>query len=123
MRRLALIGLVVIAGCGGGGGRDSTGRPAMTPTPPDSETLKHDLLTAAIQLEAYKLAEHRYTDDETQMGEAFPPTVTIKASGATSFSMAARDDEGVRYTLIKEGGVTARECKPARRDVCPHGRW
>lgn len=122
MRRLALLGAVVLAGCGGGGGGQVPAVSA-TPTPPDSETLKLDMRTAAIQLEAYKLAEQRYTDDETKLGEAFPPTVTVKDSDATSFYMAARDDKGARYTLRKDAAGTRRECDPPSRAVCPGGSW
>lgn len=125
MRRLALLGAVValLGGCGGGDGRSAAPAVSATPTPPDSQTLKYDLLTAAIQLEAYKLAEQRYTDDETKLGEAFPPTVTVKDSDATSFYMAARDDKAVRYTLRKDADGTTRECDPPSAAVCPGGRW
>ena len=113
---------LVLASCGGGEGATA---PAPTPTvtPPPTEQLKYDLLTAAIQLEAYKLAEHTYTDDETKLGPAFPPTVTVKSADATAFSMAAYDDRHIRYALIRTDGVDERTCQPATADACPDGRW
>ena len=113
--------MLVLAGCGGG----EEGRTAVapSPTPPDSDTLKYDILTAKIQLDAHKLTEGRFTADERELGEAFPPTVTIKTADATSFYIAARDDKGIRYTLIIRDGVTERECDPPTEDACPDGKW
>ncbi len=128
MRRTAVVfavfGLAApLAGCGGGGQPSTAAvKPATAPVP-DSRTVELALRTAAIQLEAYKLDAHTYTDDETKMGPAFPAAVTIKASDAGGYYMAARDDAGVRYVLRKQDGATSRTCAPPSPDACPSGTW
>lgn len=123
-RRCSALLLLALAGCGGGGGDETTaGAPAASPTPPPADLLKYDMLTAAIQLDAYRLAEKTFTADETKLGEAFPGTVTVKDADATSFYMAARDADGVRYVLRRTGDVTERTCDPPTRDACPGGEW
>jgi hypothetical protein len=118
----ALLVAVVLAGCGGDDGADA---PAVkpSPTPPDSEQLKYDLLTAEIQLDAYKLAEGTFTEDETKLGPAFPDTVTVKEGDGTGFDMAAYDNRHIRYELRRTGDVTERTCKPADARACPDGEW
>lgn len=123
-RRSSALLLVALAGCGGGGDRPAkaTG-PAASPTPPPADELKYDLLTAAIQLDAYRLAEKTFTADETKLGPAFPRTVTVKTADRTSFYLAARDNQGVRYVLRRTGDVTERTCDPPTRSSCPGGEW
>lgn len=121
--RCSALGLVLLAACGGGGKAAKVPAASATPAPPPSEQLKYDLLTAAIQLDAYRLAEKTFTADETQLGAAFPETVTVKSADATSFYMAARDNKGIRYVLRRTGDVTERTCGPPDPDVCPGGRW
>ena len=124
-RRCSALLLVAVAGCGSGSGGDAqpAAAPTGTPAPPSSDQLKYDLLTAAIQLDAYRLAEKTFTDDETKLGPAFPRTVTVKAADRTSFYLAARDDRGIRYVLRRTGDVTERTCDPPDADVCPDGTW
>jgi hypothetical protein len=126
MRRaipLALVALV-LGGCGGGSNTGADGpAPTPIPTPPDSEQLKYDLLTAQIQLDAYKLEEKTYTADETQLGPAFPNTVTIKSADADDYYMAAYDDQHIRYVLRKTGDTVERTCDPPTADACPDGQW
>lgn len=119
----AILAVAVLAGCGGRD--DDAVAPAAraTVTPPPSDQLKYDLLTAAIQLDAYRLAEKSFTADEQRLGAAFPPTVTVKEADRTSFYMAARDSKGVRYVLRRTGDVTERTCDPPTPDACPGGEW
>ncbi len=124
MRRSALVlAAALLAGCGSPEtASEAPARPVATAVP-DSRTVELALRTAAIQLEAYKLDAHTYTDDETKMGPAFPPSVTIKASDAGSYYMAAKDNAGVRYVLRKRDGATSRTCSPPSLDSCPSGTW
>lgn len=117
------LALLLLGGCGGGNKTAKTPSADATPKPPPSEQLKYDLLTAAIQLDAYRLQEKTFTDDETKLGAAFPTTVTVKDADADSFYMAARDDKGVRYVLRRTGDVTERTCDPPDQEVCPDGEW
>ncbi len=121
-RRCSALVLVALAGCGGGDDKTAAA-PGASPTPPPSDQLKYDLLTAAIQLDAYRLAEKTFTADEEELGAAFPPTVTVKEADAESFYMAARDDKGIRYVLRRTGDVTERTCDPPAPDACPDGEW
>ena len=113
--------VLALAACGG----DESARPAVapSPTPPDSSELKYDLLTAAIQLDAYKLAEGTFTADETELGPAFPRTVTVKEADATSFYIAAYDSKRIRYVLRRTGDETERTCAPPDPEECPDGEW
>jgi hypothetical protein len=120
MRSWLLCSALVLAGCGGGHPAPSV---APSATPPDSDTLKYDLLTAAIQLDAYKLQEGTFTADETKLGPAFPATVTVKTGDANGFDIAAYDDQHIRYELRRTSDVTERTCRPADPDVCPDERW
>lgn len=120
---LAVCAAVALAGCGGGDKPASAPAADASPTPPPSAQLKYDLLTAAIQLDAYKLQAKTFTADETQLGPAFPNTVTVKTADRTSFYMAARDDKGIRYVLRRTGDVTERTCDPPNAEVCPGGTW
>jgi hypothetical protein len=113
--------VLVLAGCGGDD--KPVPAPAASPTPPPSDELKADLLTAAIQLDAYKLDAGTFTDDETQLGAAFPPTVTIKEADADSFYLAAYDNRRIRYALRREGETTERTCAPEDDEFCPDGEW
>lgn len=124
-RRCSALLLVALAGCGGGDDDKAAvaAAPDVAPTPPPSDQLKYDLLTAAIQLDAYRLAEKTFTDDETKLGPAFPRTVTVKSADATSFYIAAYDDKHIRYVLRRTGDVTERTCDPPDRDACPGGEW
>jgi hypothetical protein len=118
----ALVAVVLVGGCGG---TDGARAPAVSPapTPPDTETLKYDLLTAEIQLDAYKLSEGTFTADETLLGAAFPDTVTVKEADASGFDMAAYDNRHIRYELRRTGDRTERTCKPPDPKVCPDGEW
>jgi hypothetical protein len=120
--RWAVVLALVVAGCGSDTGATKP-QVAPAPTPPDSEQLKYDLLTAAIQLDSYKLQEHTFTADERKLGPAFPPTVTIKTADATTFYLAAYDNHHIRYALRRTGDVTERTCAPAEADACPGGKW
>ncbi len=122
-RRSSALIVVALAGCGGGAKQASAPAASASPTPPPSAQLKYDLLTAAIQLDAYRLSEKTFTADETKLGPAFPDTVTVKTADANSFYMAARDNKGIRYVLRRTGNVTERTCDPPDEDVCPDGRW
>jgi hypothetical protein len=113
--------VLVLAGCGGDDKQIPA--PAATATPPPADELKADLLTAAIQLDAYKLDAGTFTGDETELGAAFPPTVTIKEGDADSFYLAAYDDHHIRYALRRDGDVTERTCDPPDEEDCPDGEW
>lgn len=116
-----LCSAVLLAGCGGD---DAPPRSAVvTATPPPTEEMKLDLLTAEIQLDAYKVAEGTFTADETLLGAAFPGTVTIKDADTDSFSMAAYDEDEIRYVLRRDGETVERTCEPADEDACPGGEW
>ena len=119
---LMLICLAFLAGCGD----DDANKPAPTgtPTPLGSEKLKVDMLTAAAQLDTYRLKHKRYTADETKLGDEFPTTVTVKEADKQTFYMAARDDQGIRYVVRrKEDGQTTRTCDPPKPGACPKGKW
>jgi hypothetical protein len=113
--------VLVLAGCGGSD--KPVAAPQPTATPPPADELKADLLTAVIQLDAYRLAEDTFTADERQLGAAFPPTVTIKEAGADSFYLAAYDDRHIRYALRRDGDTTERTCAPEDDEDCPGGEW
>lgn len=122
------VAALAAAGCGGGDTDPAEAArafttPSATPAPPPSDQLKYDLLTAAIQLRAYRLEHGTYTADETKLGEAFPRTLTVKAGDADGFYLAAYDNRRIRYVLIERDGAVQRTCKPARPGACPGGRW
>lgn len=120
----ALVALVlVLAGCGDDDTPLPTSGPVATVTPPPPDDLKLDLVTAERELETYRFAEGSYTADESLLGPAFPPTVTVKEAGLDSFYIAAYDDTGIRYVMIREGEVTERTCDPVDPAHCPDGEW
>jgi hypothetical protein len=113
--------VLALAACGGDEPARTVASPS--PAPPDPSQMKYDLLTAEIQLDAYKLAEGTYTADETQLGPAFPRTVTVKEADAHSFYMAAYDNQRIRYVLRRRGPEVERTCAPADPEECPSGEW
>jgi hypothetical protein len=125
MRRPAPIVLTVLAlaGCGGDDEKLPVSEPVTSPTPPPTDELKYDMLTAEIQLDGYRFSEGVYTADENLLGPAFPGTVTVKEADSRSFYIAAYDDQGTRFAMVKKDDVVQRTCDPPDPDACPDGKW
>ena len=119
---LALV-VVAVAGCGDDEPELPVSGPAVTATPPPADDLKVDLATAVRELETYFFAEGSYTEDETLLGPAFPPTVTVKEADPDGFYIAAYDDAGIRYSMVREGEEDTRRCDPPDPEDCPNGEW
>ena len=114
------------AGCGSNASDRAplpTSAPAATVTPPPADDLKIDLATAIRELETYYFSEGSYTEEESLLGPAFPPTVIVKEAGPDGFYIAAYDDQGIRYAMIREGEKDRRVCRPADPVDCPNGEW
>jgi hypothetical protein len=100
-----------------------TSAPAATVTPPPADDLKIDLATAIRELETYRFSEGSYTEEESLLGPAFPPTVTVRDAGPDGFHIAAVDNQGIRYEMIRAGERDRRVCRPADPVYCPNGEW
>ncbi len=120
----ACAAILALAGCGEDKPELPTSGPVSTVTPPPANDLKLDLTTAVRELETYYFAEGTYPEDETLLGPAFPLTVTVKEAGPEGFYIAAYDDQGTRYAMIRaEGEEDRRICDPPSPDDCPNGEW
>jgi hypothetical protein len=120
---VAAAAAAAVAGCGGEEPQLPVSSPVPSPTPPPTAELKYDMLVAEQELETHRFAEGAYTDDELQLGPAYPLTVDVTSAGSDGFRLQATDELGITYVLIRRGDRVRRTCKPADPEHCPGGEW